>query len=140
MIGVFGCDGPVVPVPIVEPIVRTDRYKYFFSTDTMRDSIRLEAYNGSDLVIYNWYPMEYIDLRQPDGSWKGIISRSTSPLGPVNPSTSVSLSTWIWNHDSNLVPGTYSFSGRAFFSDTCTQSVCQRIVRSNEFFLDWPDP
>lgn len=141
MVVVFGCDEGLVPVPVNEPIVRTDRYKYFFSTDTKRDSILLEAYNGSDSVIYSWYPMEYIDLKQPDGSWKGIISRSTSPFWPVNPSTSVRFSTWIGNDDSNLVPGTYSFSGRAYFNDTCTQSLClERIIRSNEFFLDWPDP
>lgn len=129
------------PVRITEPVVQTDRSQYYFSSDILKDTIWLEAFNGTDSTIFRWYPREYLDLRQPSGSWESIIVAETSPLGPIDPSHSATTFTFVHNTDSNLVPGIYSFYGTVFFTDTCIPSACSQImVRSNAFSLDWNHP
>ena len=133
LISVAACDEAVVPEPVSEPVVYTDRRQYFFSDDFQRDTICLTVYNGSDSIIHRWYPTENLDLKQVDGTWETILISETSPLGPLNPSTSASVETWIGNWQNNLAPGTYSFYGTVFYPNS------QYMVRSTEFSLNWPD-
>jgi hypothetical protein len=115
----------------------TDKGRYVFSTETVKDTIQITVFNASDSTIFMWFPLEYLDFKQSDGGWNTILTIDTSPLGPVMPGGSASMSTWVLNDDSSLIQGIYSFSGTAF-KDSCVYSGCRSIsVRSNEFSLTW---
>src|SRR5271157_1529616 len=120
---------PIGPPYPDQPIEKTDRTQYYFSTNGYTDEIRIDLYNGTDSTIFMWLPEATLDLKRTDGTWSAWQIRDDLPLGPVLPHKSATMSTWMPNGDSTFPVGTYSFNGEVFFTDsqTCATKGCVSV-------------